>query len=221
MNVELIWSTPDPIKIIGTAYGICTGKEAIDGRAITHWIDRGHETPLEHAVACVRINVLSRVALAQLTRHRLASYSVVSHRYTKVPEYAKAYPESMRDFSNSWKSVWDAAYKKYEELIECGVPQEDARYILPQMAAVDLIMTANFREWRHIIDLRAEKHAQGEIRKLSAIILKMLSSIALPVFDDLAQERLDEDSYKWCRESYTMKLFSPGMWIDGDPVIIP
>lgn len=186
MNVTLIWSTPEPADVIGMGYGICTGRDMVDESSFQKWIAKGHETPLEHAVACFKVEGLSRVALAQLTRHRLASYSVQSHRYTEVEYEDYVVPDvTCGDHAAEIEGAWDAAWNAYSRLLEQGVKPETARYVLPQMATCDLMVTANFREWRHIIELRCGRRAQAEIRELAGKVLAVLHEECAPAFADL------------------------------------
>jgi len=73
----------------------------------------------------------------------------------------------------------------YNDLQELGIKNEDARYLLPNACATEIVMTTNFREWRHIIQLRSEKAAQWEIRELVNKILEILKEQAPSCFGDL------------------------------------
>ena len=77
------------------------------------------------------------------------------------------------------------AYGKEKDIIKKGKINEDARFILPNACCSEIAITANFREWRHIIELRSDKHAQWEIRTVSNQILEILYSKAPSVFEDL------------------------------------
>ena len=77
------------------------------------------------------------------------------------------------------------ARKSYKELIDLGVPKEDARFLLPNACATKILVTMNFRELRHFIQLRGAKDAQWEIRHLAAEMLRLLKEKAPNIFDDI------------------------------------
>jgi len=164
-----------------------------DRLLIGRLIRDGHESVLEHASATFLIEGISRCCLAQLTRHRLASFTVESQRRDRVGDYQMpdfVYPVFVEKCSARIKAD-EAAYAciaAYDALIEAGVPAEDARYYLPQGVTTRLVMTANFREWRHIIKLRTAPDAQWEIRELADRIRFGLKTLAPSVFEDLAKE---------------------------------
>lgn len=193
MHVRLVTNTPAPELLIAEAYGMCTGKAEIPTENIAKWIAAGHESPLEHASATYRIEGISRACLAQLTRHRLASYSVQSQRYTEGP-YPCVVPQTIRDDPRAVDivdEVWLTATAAYEALRELGIPREDARFVLPEATTTSLLMTANFRELRHVFALRCAPAAQWEIRAVATEMLRLVHEEAPAVFGDLAAKYLD------------------------------
>ena len=151
-------------------------------------ISRGHLSVLEHAYATFRISGISRAATHQLVRHRLCSFSQKSQRYVKehdaafvVPPSIKADREAMRVFERSVADSKDT----YNRLIDLGIPKEDARFVLPNAASSEIVMSANFRELRHIILTRGSKHAQWEVRDLAVRMLELMKKEAPNVFFDL------------------------------------
>jgi len=164
-----------------------------DRLLIGRLIRDGHESVLEHASATFLIEGISRCCLAQLTRHRLASFTVETQRRDRVGGYQMpdfVHPRSVEKCGAMIKAD-EAAYAciaAYDALIKEGVPAEDARYYLPQGVTTRLVMTANFREWRHIIKLRTAPDAQWEIRELADRIRFSLKTLAPSVFEDLAKE---------------------------------
>jgi len=164
-----------------------------DRLLIGRLIRDGHDSVLEHASATFLIEGISRCCLAQLTRHRLASFTVETQRLDRIGGYPArdfVHPRSVEKCGAMIKAD-EAAYAciaAYDALIEAGVPAEDARYYLPQGVTTRLVMTANFREWRHIIKLRTAPDAQWEIRELADRIRFTLKTLAPSVFEDLAKE---------------------------------
>ena len=180
MKVKLLASTPNAEELICKAAHVCYSAKAIadiktedTGDMIGRLIDAGHTSVLEHANFTFGIEGISRVCLAQLTRHRLASYSVRSQRYVevKVGEYVGDDKEFMLE-----------RLREYRENIEAGMKKEDARYELPQGVTTTLIMTMNARELLHFFSLRCCYKAQWEIRELANEILKQVKSIAPSIF---------------------------------------
>lgn len=165
-----------------------------DIRLLNHIITSGHFSVLEHGVATFYIRC-SRVVSHELVRHRIASFSQRSQRY--VNEDSAEMFQPIDDFENqpltvqwAWNCAMVTAKKAYSDLIKLGVPKQIARYVLPNATMTEMIVTANFREWRHIIELRAAKTAQPEMQELAKYILKELYSIAPIVFGDLKEKYL-------------------------------
>ena len=152
-------------------------------------IGQGHESILEHASVTFEISGISRACLAQLTRYRIASFSVESQRYVKYcdndndfvfPYSADYEQESIAD------KAYTAAFIAYNELVESGMKPEDARMVLPMAKTTRLVMTMNFRELRHFFKERLDKSAQQEIRALAEKMLKLLLPLAPTVFGQFA-----------------------------------
>lgn len=188
LNVELLAITPNSEQIIAQAYGICTGKETIQLASIQKWINAGHLSPVEHASATFLISGISRACMSQLTRHRLASFSVRSMRYTDSKLQPFVMPETIAsDYYLKIKTIGlvRKAQELYAKMQEHNIPNEDARFVLPIATTTNLIMSANFREWRHVFELRCSKHAQWEIRELCMKMLEILYDECPNVFCDL------------------------------------
>ena len=200
MTVELIASTPDPERLIERCARISHGSKVSDTIEETRLfimeklVDRHEESPLEHASATFFISGISRVCSHQIVRHRLASYTQQSGRYTESNEWQQLTPSSIGFSPKASKAFAEAGlacHKAYLEMLRLGIPKEDARFVLPQAEATSLYMTANFREWRHFLKLRTDRHAQCEIREVANLILSYFRDLApscvydiLPVIDD-------------------------------------
>lgn len=211
MKVELIAHTPDADKIIAAAAKLCYAKSDISTlmdkltpEKVEDFLemlsDLGHESPVEHAVFTFGIEGVSRALLAQITRHRIASFSVQSQRYVDKssfeyilpPEIAKV-PEALAEFEAAMKE--DAAhYAKlreiltkahYERLLSEGkseadakkaaekMANEDARFVLPNACDTRMIMTMNVRSLWNFFRLRCCTRAQWEIRELATEMLRL------------------------------------------------
>ena len=189
MKVELLAITPDAEALIARCARISHRSEAqaspeADARLIRKLIELGHESVLEHASATFLIEGISRSCMAQLTRHRLASFTVESMRYVDMSCQGVVVPDSIQSRDVYMEAV-GSAFRAYEELLDMGVPKEDARFVLPIGTQTRLVMTANFRELRHIIRLRGSKAAQWEVRRVAKRLLEIMREEAPNVFGDL------------------------------------
>ena len=181
MKVELISHTD--AQLCGEAAAICTNSDKPE-RALRHALDSGHTSVLEHAVFTFRIEGLSRAALAQLTRHRLASFDVQSQRYVRIPEEAMIFPQSIVEsaFLSEVKGIMGYVMNLYQRMVDAGIPKEDARYITPQAVPTSLIMTMNARELLHFFSLRTCNRAQWEIRELADEMLRICKQVEPRIF---------------------------------------
>ena len=174
MKVTLIRKTADPAELCGQAAAICTNSSS-PSSALRHSVSSGHTSVLEHAVFTFRVDGLSRAALAQLTRHRLASFSVESQRYVMVEEPELVIPQSIRksSFAEEVMKLTDQMMDLYQRMTEEEIPCEDARYILPMAIPTRLILTMNARELLHFFSLRCCNRAQWEIREMADEMLRI------------------------------------------------
>ena len=191
MIVRLIAYTPDPDKLCGMAAALCTWQDISNDRvcesALCGALRRGHESVAEHASFSFLVEDISRVTLAQLTRHRIASFSVESQRYVKgsgrevvTPDRIAAYP----DLAERFDALSDKAALFYADCLERGIPAEDARYGFLQAGTTQLIMTMNARELRHFFSLRCCNRAQWEIRGLADEMLRQVKQVAPVLFEN-------------------------------------
>lgn len=153
-------------------------------------LKRGHESVLEHASASFRI-VCDRGVSHEIVRHRLASYSQESTRYCA---YAKDKfsseiqviepPNLDLDSHGAWVAACLAAEKSYMAMSAVGCSPQIARSVLPTCLKTELVMTCNFREWRHFLKLRTSAAAHPQMREVALQIKAQLQSIAPTVFAD-------------------------------------
>jgi thymidylate synthase (FAD) len=190
VELELLAITPDAERLIEAAGRTCyatadrAGADTAE-RFIRMLIRRGHLSVLEHASATFRIRGVSRALTHQLVRHRLASYSQRSQRYVREGGFDYVTPPAVAANAaarGAFDDAVEASRGAYQKLIELGCPREDARFVLPNACATEIVMTANFREWRHFLELRGDAAAQWEIRQLAVAILRDLKSRAPAVF---------------------------------------
>ena len=171
MEVTVLADTANPMDVIGIAAGMCYGKPEPSPKRVRRCAEQGHMSVFEHASATLRIEGISRACLAQLTRHRIASYSVMSQRYCKVDAGSLWYvtPPSIvgtdteaRFRAQAYDAMWS-----YQAAIDEGMKPEDARFLLPEATKTSLVMTINARSLQNFLTLRLDSHAQWEIRELA------------------------------------------------------
>ena len=191
LEVELIGVTPVPERVIEQAGRTCylsferMEEDSHEG-FIRRLIKMGHESPLEHAYATFRIRNCSRAMTHQLVRHRLMSVSQQSQRYVDEKGFAYVVPESMpAEFLDDFHQDMKIIETMYEKWRQRGLRKEDARFVLPNACTSEIVVSANFREWRHIFKLRTSAKAQWEIREACRAMLAILKVQAGACFDDI------------------------------------
>ena len=153
-------------------------------------ITRGHESVLEHEKVTVRI--YSDIgSYKDLTRHRFASFSVESTRYCSYNkdkwgnEISIIDPVYIED-----KEVYEVWKNTLEEMKEMGATNDMCREVLPHSTAAEYTMTANIREWKHILSLRSTNHVHPSIRQIMIPLLKYFKEEMPEIFEDV---EYDED----------------------------
>ena len=185
LNVVLLQHTPNPAETIALAGRLCYSGSDISSlhdkskgtadKFVHKLLELGHLSPIEHVTFTFGAEGVSRALLAQITRHRLASFSVQSQRYVKNTELSYVIPDTI-------KALGDEAVKEYEQQMEQihrwylgwtekGFPAEDARFLLPNAAETKMVFTMNARELMHFFELRCCNRAQWEIRILAWAML--------------------------------------------------
>jgi thymidylate synthase (FAD) len=195
MQVELMAITPNAEDVIEKACRTCYlsfhryNPPSSTQELIKKVIRKGHHSVLEHAVATFRIKGGSRVFTHELVRHRVMSPSQESQRYVeygKTKQFEYVIPPSINEtkFKEKFENLANDCKKIYEEMVKADIPKEDARYILPNATTSEIVITANFRELRHIFEVRCVERAHWEIRKICLEILRIMKKQAPIVFWD-------------------------------------
>ncbi len=199
MNVELLYHTQDPERVVATAARLCYSavgaaelnqKMSDEGvrKILSTILASGHHSTLEHASYTFAIDGVSRALTHQLVRHRLASFNQQSQRYVRFDEAPNVVvPQTISQDAES-KKIFDeamsAAYEAYSKLVELGVPAEDARYVLPNACETKIVVTMNIRELLHFFEVRCCNRAQWEIRELASRMLELVKPTAPYIFLD-------------------------------------
>lgn len=159
-------------------------------KALDHALNSHHDSVLEHWSATFAIEGISRACSHQLVRHRVASYSQQSQRYVSMDRFERVMPESIENCNciNEYEYIMGGIQRIYCHLVRMGVPEEDARYVLPNACCTNIVVTMNARELRHFLGLRLCKRAQWEIRELAEKMLECLKEECPELFGDVGPQ---------------------------------
>jgi thymidylate synthase (FAD) len=165
MQVTLIQYTPNPIETIAKIASICYDSDPKDPlKLVKHLYKNGHHSVFEHIYYTFKIEGISRACSHQLVRHRHCSFTQRSQRYCSEDGFGYVMPETLDPCALALDmasiQIW------YEDFQNSGVPNEDARYILPNACETSLYLSCNLRELIHIANERLCTRAQWEIRDL-------------------------------------------------------
>jgi len=138
-----------------------------DKKLIRKIIDSGHTSVLEHINYTFDIQNISRICSHQLVRHRIASYSQQSNRYTKCENFLLPSEFRSSKLKEDILSIYRKSKEVYDQLLKEGIAKETARYMLPSSTRTNIVMTINARSFRNFLNLRLDKRAQQEIRVLA------------------------------------------------------
>lgn len=199
-----IVSMPDPdaaLSVIEQAGRTCYKsehkmQEGSAGDFIRRILRSGHESVIEHGSVTVRF-ICDRGVSHELVRHRLAAYSQESTRYAN---YARErfgseisvirptfWSEDSREFA-LWQEAMEKCEAAYMELLSQGAKPQQARAVLPNSLKTEVVMTANFREWRHVFRLRCSRAAHPQIREVMLPLLEEMNKRFPPLFEDVYEE---------------------------------
>lgn len=220
MRVTLIENTPNPEKIVAAAAKLCYSDSSCENimngltdektaSFVKMLAELGHESPIEHISFTFGIEGVSRTLLAQITRHRIASFSVQSQRYVKKnnfvfitppaisedPDTNKIYTDAMNSAFDAYNKIADSLSEKYcKKFIEEGMSEnkakskaekkaiEDARFVLPNACETKMVVTMNARSLYNFFRLRCCNRAQWEIRNLAVEMYKLCVKAAPVLF---------------------------------------
>lgn len=177
MKVTLIQATPNPIETIAQIASICYDSDPKNAMGLVkHLYKNGHHSVFEHIYFTFKIEGISRACSHQLVRHRMCSFTQRSQRYCNEDGFECVLPSSIDDTEAYWdyNNALTDIRQEYANLQSMGIPNEDARYILPNACATSLYLSCNLRELIHICNERLCSRAQWEIR---AMVKEMVSLV--------------------------------------------
>ncbi|OPZ91889.1 MAG: Thymidylate synthase ThyX [Firmicutes bacterium ADurb.Bin419] len=194
-KVELVTVTPNALDVIEKFGRLCydspTNKETQD-RFIADKIKKDHTSLLEHAAASFLITGVSRCLTHQAVRHRVGfSPTQESQRYVKAENFDYVTPPTIlnnAELLSEYITLMSTIAAFYSKMLKANIPAEDARFVLPGATVTKIAVTMNFRALRHFIELRADKHAQWEIRGVAKEMLMILYKLYPCCFEDLVEK---------------------------------
>ncbi|MFT3714991.1 MAG: FAD-dependent thymidylate synthase [Gordonia sp. (in: high G+C Gram-positive bacteria)] len=193
------WDKPNPRTATNAGY-------------LRHVLEVGHTSLFEHANATFYITGISRSCTHELIRHRHFSYSQLSQRFVPEHDFDVVAPPAIRgdrELEELFTQATDSSRQAYSELLDKleekfeGVPnailrrkqaRQAARSVLPNATETKIVVTGNYRAWRHFIGMRATEHADVEIRELAVECLRQLTELAPTAFGDFEIGELADGS---------------------------
>ena len=221
IEVTLLSHSEDPLRSLYMAYRTCYSQltpQQVAARVEDERIPRekmhnfiverlktGHASPLEQVWFEFAISGVSRAFSHQFVRHRVGiSFEQQSQRYVtyKKGEFPYSIPKSVEKagMSEQMEDLFGKAGALYEELVEAGVPAEDARFLLPNATTTNFKITVNFQSLLHICDLRLCTRAQWEFRRVAALMRAEVAK-AVPELGGYLQPKCGELRTGYCDES--------------------
>lgn len=191
------WDKPNPRTASNAGY-------------LRHILEVGHLSVFEHATVTFYITGISRSCTHELIRHRHFSYSQLSQRFVPEHDSKVVPPPAIADdpeLVEIFRRATDASRDAYAEMLErleqkfADVPnpmlrrkqaRQAARSVLPNATETRIVVTGNYRSWRHFVGMRATEHADTEIRGLAIDVLRALRRAAPAVFADFEIATLDD-----------------------------
>lgn len=220
MKVKLLSYTPNPERLIAAAAKNCYSSVGVDDildglndetvQSFIHMLSEiGHESPIEHVSFSFAVEGVSRSLLAQITRHRIASYSVQSQRYVResafeyivppeiarIPAAKEKFLAAMSDDQRTYEELTAILFEQHlTDMTNDGCTEkqarskaqkkaiEDARYVLPNACSTRIVMTMNARSLQHFFRLRCCNRAQWEIRDLAEEMYRLVYAATPTLF---------------------------------------
>ncbi len=196
-TAQLLSHSPDPERTVALAARLCysardvgdLNRDLSDGEVgslLGKLRSMGHFSALEHAHFVFGVEGISRACSHQLVRHRIASYSQQSQRYVTLREVRAVVPpevEKRPEIASRFRAKLEDLWEFYAQMVDEGVPAEDARYLLPNACETKVVVSMNARELRHFFSLRLCRRAQWEIRALGMAMLRPVLRVAPRLFE--------------------------------------
>lgn len=195
-SYDIMFITPNPLQLLELAGRTCYKSEdkiTQDSaqKFCKNILVKQHESVIEHASMTVRF-ICDRGVSHELVRARIASYSQESTRYCNYSKKNEITVIEPLFFSQKSYVLWHEAClyaeQQYMRLIEAGATPQEARTVLPNSLKTEIVMTANFREWRNVFKQRTSKAAHPQMRQIMIPLLRDVQTRVPVIFDDILIE---------------------------------
>ncbi len=210
LEVRLLSSTPEPLALIYAAFRQCyhagfvgdMWEKLLNGeidrqtqaKFVKRIIESGHTSPIEHVSFSFAISGVSRALTHQLVRHRIASFSQQSQRYVDGSNFSYIVPPAIGKNEKAlerFNEIMQELGKAYQDIKECleqagntgSKANEDARFVLPQAASSNIVVTMNCRSLINFFEHRCCTRAQWEIREMACQMLDICREVLPAIFD--------------------------------------
>ena len=251
MLVQLIAHTNDPEKTVAAAAKLCYSDAHIEtllegltpdkaAAFLQKLADVGHASPIEHASFTFGIEGVSRTFLAQVTRHRIGSFSVQSQRYVRLEDFRYVIPpeiEAILEAKEKFIDAMNTDAQKYLDLVQTledahtarlvaqGLTEkaarakaakqanEDARFVLPNACETKMVMTMNCRSLQNFFNLRCCNRAQWEIRAVADEMLRLVLPLAPHIFALPGRSHVLRSTARSTTEIYTVETGGCLPWV--------
>jgi thymidylate synthase (FAD) len=205
MEVTLTRITNNPIQAVEEAACNCYNSKPTDGKIMKHCIKSGHTSVAEFCDFTFHIEGISRALSHQLVRHRLASYAQRSQRYCSEDGFNYVTPKTIQGNDEAiviYKTIMKDLAFKYKQLQELGIPNEDARMVLPNACETQIEVKMNLRALMNFMNERLCSCAQWEIRSLAWEMRKQVL-LQVPELEDYLVPKCEKNGKEFgaCNES--------------------
>lgn len=206
LKVKLTRITQDPILAIEEAASNCYNSTPTgDGKIMKHCVKSGHTSVTEFCQFTFHIEGVSRALSHQLVRHRIASYAQRSQRYCSEDGFGYVTPRTIKPDSPAdviYHNAMEYLANTYKLLQELGIPNEDARMVLPNACETQLEVSMNLRTLMNFMNERLCSCAQWEIRNLAWEMRKQVL-LQVPELDEYLVPKCEKNGTEFgaCNES--------------------
>ena len=195
MKVALICHTLSPEEVVALGARLCYSRATVDSlqqrvsrddqsEFVSRILSMGHESVLEHTNITVNF-ITDRATANELVRHRMAAFTQESTRYVKYDNTRICLTEDAEDHLFDMLDALVESGGAYSGMILDGCAAQTARRVLPLCLATQIVMTANLREWRHVLRIRTARDAHPDMRALMIPLLADFKNKIPVVFDDI------------------------------------
>lgn len=194
LSVKILQATPQPALMVKQAVAITMRKDLIniEPSASTalcgYLLEAEHTSVFEHVVYTFLIENVSRSFLAQLTRQRISSFTSASQHYQDYQDFPCVMSKEMEGYLESHRDILGSVYAVYKYAVNEGVPKEEARQVLPNAAAVNILWTVNARSLALFLRQRLCRRNVAEMQNFAERVLSLVILHFPELFDNVGPQ---------------------------------